>query len=173
MPYLYNQYLREGAGTCRSCRVKVYEPAEEAGGAVMPEEEAAPAGAELPEAIPWDRAQKLAEAIRESTGEEGMVPFAVGDSDPEYFGSLCPRRIRKMKDYVREECDRLENAGGFFYDEYPDRVRLDQACGRILRSMQADAVPEAVDQAEYSRDVIEMLLYQEVMERRRKRCRRE
>ena len=93
--------------------------------------------------------------------------------DYEYMKSVYPGTAKRLIPYIEEECDRLEYTGSVMYDEYPDRVRLDQACGRILRSMQADAVPEAVDQAEYSRDVIEMLLYQEVMERRRKRCRRE
>ena len=90
-------------------------------------------------------------------------PFLMRDQA--YFRNLYPLRIRRMKDYVCEELDRL-GTDSFLSDEYPDRVRMDQARDRIVRKMQQDSVEEIRMYDSFGRDVAETLLYQEILERR-------
>lgn len=88
------------------------------------------------------------------------------EQDMAYFRTLYPSCIRRMRDYVEEECDHLDGPGSLIYDEYPDRVRLGLARDRIFTRMKEDSVPEAVYQEEFARDVAETLLYQEILSRR-------
>lgn len=92
--------------------------------------------------------------------------FSGREEDMVYFRTLYPSCIRRMKDYVEEECDHLDGPGGLIYDEYPDRVRLRLARDRIFARMKEDSVPEAIYQEELARDVAETLLYQEILARR-------
>lgn len=197
MPYLYTRYLREGAGACRSCRAKQWEPAR------LPEEEMPDSGPQagsmeempnsgpqpgpmqqppqqspsdsaeqpphspLPERLPWSRMRELTGSARQERPQEDFVPLGV--QDQEYFRNLYPLRIRRMKDYIREELDRLEGATGMIYDEFPDRVRMDQIRDRVMMRMRADSVEEVLGNESYSQDVVESLLYQEIMERRSRR----
>lgn len=82
--------------------------------------------------------------------------------DQEYFRNLYPLRIRRMKDYIREEIEQLGNES-FLNDEYPDRVRMDRARDRIIRKMEQDSVEEVKRYDAFGRDVVETLLYQEII----------
>ena len=89
--------------------------------------------------------------------------------DQEYFRNLYPLRIRRIKDYVSESVEEQEGFGSGLYDEYPDRAWMDRTRDRILENLRADSVPEVSGNSGWSRDVVETLLYQEILERRSRR----
>lgn len=155
----------------------------------MPTDETEP----MPEPVPGQREQNEPERMpeEEMPEEDGMqmpgneremprVPipgwepedmpeddFSEGTGwDQGYFRPMYPPCIRRMKDYVEEECDRLDGPGSLIYDEYPDRERLRLARDRAFNRMRQDSVPEAIQQESFARDVAETLLYQEILERR-------
>ncbi len=143
MAYLYTRYLRRRAGDCPGCRRKEKEANQETFASARREEEPM---------TDWEQTESKKDFVR----------------DQEYFRGLYPLRIRRMKDYVREELEGMTQPS-FFTDEYPDRVRMDRARDRIFQKMQQDSVEEVLLHGEYSRDVVETLLYQEILEQRSRR----
>lgn len=53
--------------------------------------------------------------------------------DFEYFSMLCPGKLRGIQAEVKAVCDRLDYQGSPIYDEYPDRVAMEQLSRRIAR----------------------------------------
>lgn len=123
------------------------------------------------------------------------VPFSYDDErtermDFEYLKSMYPDLPKRILPYVEEECDRMEYAGSMVYDQYPDKLQLKLMCRRIYDHVRAqerldcvyedtgcDAQKERGKGAqEHSvRDLIEVMLFQELYRRRcdhRRRCRR-
>lgn len=84
--------------------------------------------------------------------------------DFEYMESLYPAEAKKLLPYIEEEGDRLEYEGSVIFDEYPDRLQLRLAAGRVYdrvkgrRDMEADR--------ESLRILIEVMLYHELYRRR-------
>ena len=81
--------------------------------------------------------------------------------DFEYMKSMYPQTAKKVLPYVEDECDRMEYEGSMMYDEYPDQLQLRLMCRR--------------DRDQHLREIIEILLFQELFKRRsdhRKRGRR-
>lgn len=85
---------------------------------------------------------------------------------------------RELQEMVEAECDRMDYDGSMIYDEYPDKLMLRQVCARIHNKYAKDHgfEMEAEDrrQGEDLRDLIGVLLYNEMYRRRcrKKRCRR-
>nr|WP_317283366.1 hypothetical protein [uncultured Sellimonas sp.] len=112
--------------------------------------------------------------------------------DLEYMKSMYPITAKKVLPYVEEECDRMEYEGSMIYDEYPDRLMLYLMSGRIYDRMEEDEKRDMKQEVEENRqmdmqsyrkqkresssmDIIELLLYHEILRRRckyRKQCRR-
>lgn len=132
------------------------------------------AGAEDPETEGADENTSCEEGMPTKVPVPGWEPGDLpeesfggeGEPDRVYFRTMYPSCIRRMRDYVEEECDHLDGPGSLIYDEYPDRVRLRLARDRIFNRMKEDSVPEAIYQEELARDVTETLLYQEILSRR-------
>lgn len=112
--------------------------------------------------------------------------------DVEYMKSMYPMSAKKILPYVEEECDRMEYEGSMIYDEYPDRLLLYLMAGRIYDRMKEGEKKEIAmeiekeqvetqelkrkkkDREETLMDLIQILLYQEIVQRRcrhRRNCR--
>lgn len=112
--------------------------------------------------------------------------------DVEYMKSMYPMSAKKILPYVEEECDRMEYEGSMIYDEYPDRLLLYLMAGRIYDRMKEgekkeiamEIEKEQVETQELKRkkkdreetlvDLVQILLYQEIVQRRcrhRRNCR--
>ena len=112
--------------------------------------------------------------------------------DVEYMKSMYPVSAKKILPYVEEECDRMEYEGSMIYDEYPDRLLLYLMAGRIYDRMKEGEKKEIAmeiekeqvetqdlkrkkrDREETLMDLVQILLYQEIVQRRcrhRRNCR--
>lgn len=122
--------------------------------------------------------------------------------DIEYLRSMYPDIPKRLLPYVEEECDRMEYENSMVYDQYPDKLQLKLMCRRICDNVDrherlsfgdigsgdcacgcsADQNAEGERrqsgnhiEAQSLRDLIEVMLYQEIYRRRcdhRRRCRR-
>ena len=112
--------------------------------------------------------------------------------DVDYMKSIYPMSAKKILPYVEEECDRMEYVGSMIYDEYPDRLLLYMMAGRIYDRMKEGEKKEIAmeiekeqvetqdlkrkkrDREETIMDLVQILLYQEIVQRRcrhRRNCR--
>ena len=122
--------------------------------------------------------------------------------DIEYLRSMYPDIPKRLLPYVEEECDRMEYENSMVYVQYPDKLQLKLMCRRICDNVgrherlsfgdigsgdcacgcSADQNAEGERrqsgnhiEAQSLRDLIEVMLYQEIYRRRcdhRRRCRR-
>ena len=53
--------------------------------------------------------------------------------DLERMKELYPNSAKQVQGIVEDECDQLEYAGSFMFDEYPDRLLLNRLCDRIYQ----------------------------------------
>ena len=130
------------------------------------------------------------------------MPLAYDDDrvermDLEYLKSMYPDVPKRLLPYVEEECDRMEYGNSMMYDEYPDKLQLRLMCSRICENIRKNekilygsgydeaAEAQAKDGAPASerrekhgrgerwlRDLVEVMLYQELYKRRSDRRRR-
>ena len=120
--------------------------------------------------------------------------------DMEYMKSMYPDIPKKILPYVEEECDRSEYENSMIYDEYPDKLQLRMMGSRIYENvlkneklfygteyaemLSAERRKEPMEQdlampslgvgENWLRDMIEVMLYQELYRRRcdHRRCQR-
>lgn len=97
------------------------------------------------------------------------MPLAYDDErmerrDYEYMKSLYPDTAKKVLPYVEEECDRNEYPCSMIYDEYPDRFSLRMMCNRIFD--QGCKSGKTGTREDWLRNLIEVILYQELFKRR-------
>lgn len=97
--------------------------------------------------------------------------------DIEYMRRMYPSAMRKLQDIVEDECDRMEYEGSMMFDEYPDRVRIDTIIKRIYdRSRKTDEPVVETEECRGDdcliRDVIAVMLFNEMYKRRSRRRRR-
>ena len=57
------------------------------------------------------------------------------EKDMERMKELYPREVKRILDMVEEECDKMEYEGSLMFDEYPDRMMLEQITDRIAERM--------------------------------------
>lgn len=92
--------------------------------------------------------------------------------DYEYMKSVYPGTAKRLMPYVEEECDRLEYTGSVMYDEYPDRLQLLLLCRRIYNRAKEDGAKgdgekEGGETGEWLQELIQVMTYQELCQRRR------
>ena len=105
--------------------------------------------------------------------------------DFEYLKSMYPEIAKNVLPYVEEECDRMAYESSMIYDQYPDKLQLRMMCGRIcenikrnkklFRSESMAGISSDTDHGgRWLRDLVEVMLYQELYRRRsgRRRMRR-
>ena len=120
------------------------------------------------------------------------TPFLFDDDktderDYAYLKSAYPEMAKRLLPYVEEECDRMEYKGSMIYDEYPDKLQLRLMSGRIYERVmererfddeeepEVEAEQNRVRSGErrlrrrqnHVRDLIELLLFEELRRRRR------
>ena len=106
------------------------------------------------------------------------MPFVYDDGrreerDIEYMKSLYPDMAKRLLPYVEEECDRMEYQNSMMYDEYPDKLQLRMMCRRVHDNVKKNEWMLNEDgEAEGLRDLLEVLVYEELMRRRRDSRRR-
>lgn len=106
---------------------------------------------------------------------------------------MFPRQSRMIQEYVDEECDKMEYEGSQMFDEYPDQVTFRGIAKRICDKMEMQSIevqnrpprppypgppvpppPRPYPQQEPLRDLVEIILFNEIYRRRCRynRCRR-
>nr|WP_294492430.1 hypothetical protein [uncultured Mediterraneibacter sp.] len=95
------------------------------------------------------------------------VPFSYDDDrterlDFEYLKSMYPDLPKRILPYVEEECDRMEYENSMVYDQYPDKLQLKLMCRRAYENVTG----HEKDLSDDVRDLIEVMLYQELYKRR-------
>ena len=93
--------------------------------------------------------------------------------DFEYMKSMYPMTVKRLLPYVEEECDRMSYEGSMIYDEYPDQLQIRLMCNRIYnRAKQQEPKDDMEMEMQVSRnddglrDIIQILLFQELFRRR-------
>lgn len=116
------------------------------------------------------------------------MPFEYDDErkerqDMEYMKSLYPNAVKRILPFVEDECERMEYEGSMIYDEYPDMLGIRLMCNRICERVEAmDRRDDIEDELEMQqnrwnnrrdiRDIVEVLLLNELMKRRNEHRRR-
>ena len=105
------------------------------------------------------------------------VPLLYNDDrnarrDYDYMKSIYPDTAKRVLPYMEEECDRMEYDGSMMYDEYPDRLQLLLLCRRIYNRAKADETKkdeakEGEETGEWLQNMIQVMTYQELCQRRR------
>ena len=102
------------------------------------------------------------------------IPYAFDEDkiqkrDREYLQSMYPATAKKIFPYIQEECDRQEYEGSMIYDEYPDKLQL---CLMYRSAYEQVMKQEKWEKETYTpeqiREIVEILMYQELIERRGK-----
>lgn len=93
--------------------------------------------------------------------------------DFDYIKQLYPKQAKMMLSLIEEECDKLEYDGSCMFDEYPDRVYLSRLVDKIytnLNTVKQSSVNDgtASDNTDWLKDMTEVLLYNEMLERRKR-----
>lgn len=93
--------------------------------------------------------------------------------DFEYMKSMYPITVKRVLPFVEEECDRMSYEGSMIYDEYPDQLQIRLMCNRIYnRAKQQEPKDDMEMEMQVSRnddglrDIIQILLFQELFRRR-------
>ena len=95
--------------------------------------------------------------------------------DYEYLKSMYPEMAKIILPYVEDECERYEYEESMIYDEYPDKLQLRLMSRRIYDRVQNEAMKKAETgewEDRWTRDIVDLLLFQELMKRRNDRRRR-
>ena len=95
--------------------------------------------------------------------------------DYEYLKSMYPEMAKIILPYVEDECERYEYEEIMIYDEYPDKLQLRLMSRRIYDRVQNEEMKKAETgewEDQWTRDIVDLLLFQELMKRRNDRRRR-
>lgn len=95
--------------------------------------------------------------------------------DYEYLKSMYPEMAKIILPYVEDECERYEYEESMIYDEYPDKLQLRLMSRRIFDRVQNEEMKKAETgewEDRWTRDIVDLLLFQELMKRRNDRRRR-
>lgn len=88
------------------------------------------------------------------------------ETDNTYLKYLYPRITRQISEFVEEECDKMEYEGSLMFDLFPDKTALQIMAAGItteFKKKYPDAYP---DESKLLRDMIEVVLFHEIMYRR-------
>lgn len=57
------------------------------------------------------------------------------EKDMDRMKELYPRSVAGIMEAIEDECDKMEYEGSLMFDEYPDRLMLEQVAERIYRNV--------------------------------------
>ncbi|WP_147335896.1 hypothetical protein, partial [Hungatella hathewayi] len=60
--------------------------------------------------------------------------------DLEYLQGMYPGHMKRIQEYVMAACDRLDYKNSPLYDEFPDRLMVNQVCDSVCRQILEDGV---------------------------------
>ena len=106
-----------------------------------------------------------------NTSPADFAAAAMREEELARMRSYYPESAKRLQEVAEHECQGLDYAGSFIYDEYPDRWML-QRLGREIREL---AFPEAEITAmtgnqDFLNDLALVLLLQEIANRRCRNC---
>ena len=87
--------------------------------------------------------------------------------DLEYLQGMYPGHMKRLQEYVVSACDHLDYKNSPMYDEYPDRIMINQICDSICDQIHRDGVimdemtEEAEDTEQASVDATEQMDWEE------------
>lgn len=100
------------------------------------------------------------------------------EEDDRHFMRMYPESCKKMMLYVKIEIDRMEKADHMMHDKRPDREMIDRMTENAYKEMIRD-MPEMAEEESrqpqgrrFTRDILRLLLLNELFRRRRRRRRR-
>ena len=88
------------------------------------------------------------------------------ETDNSYLKYLYPKITRQISDFVENECDKMEYEGSLMFDLFPDKVALQMMAAGIATQFKKENPDVYPDQPELLRDMIEVVLFHEIMYRR-------
>ena len=116
------------------------------------------------------------------------------EKDMDRMKELYPREVKRILEYVEDECDKMEYEGRLMFDEYPDRLMLEMVVDRIHQKVVDETgdveaeqyrgetafvenrppSPHRTGQNDHLRNLIGVILNNEMYRRRcrHRRCRR-
>jgi hypothetical protein len=100
------------------------------------------------------------------------------EKDMDRMKELYPRSVRHILEQVEEECDKMEYEGSLMFDEYPDRLMIEQIINRIYQNLKGTDKELTAEQYQQKNDdiwnLIGVILNNEMYRRRcrHRRCRR-
>lgn len=101
------------------------------------------------------------------------------ERDMNYVKEMYPKTFAKLQEIVDDECDRQEFAGSMMFDEYPDKIGMMRIRNRVFDRLQLENVScvemsrecQKYPEDEWVKDIIMVLLLNEMCRRRRQRRR--
>lgn len=113
------------------------------------------------------------------------MPYSFDDErterrDYQYLQSLYPDTAKRILPYVEEECDRMEYENSMLYDQFPDKLQLRLLCRRVIKSildnepflLRRKTETGETDMTGTISDLVEVMVYQELYQRRCSRRRK-
>lgn len=110
-----------------------------------------------------------------------IMEYQEEEKDEEYFAGMYGDDCHRMIPYVKKAIDKMEQKGEMIYQEYPEKQMVDRMSEDAYNSMVKD-MPEMSDEMEerqyggrrrFGRDLVRLLLINELLRRRRRRRRRD
>ena len=86
-----------------------------------------------------------------------------GISDRDYFRQMYPEIVKRYIRVITDVLDRIDIRESYIYDEYPDKIRIERLTEIILRLIPL----EKNLNRETQRNLVRVLLIEEVIERRK------
>lgn len=84
--------------------------------------------------------------------------------DLEYFDSLYPKETKKCQVYVEQKLHLLDYEGSAIYDEYPDRLHMENMVDMIYREF-----VKTNDKDLLPKELVRMVTYMEIYKKRHKK----
>lgn len=88
------------------------------------------------------------------------------EQDNTYLKYLYPAISRRISELIEEECDKLEYEGSPLFDDFPDKTFFILLASKIGKTYKEKYPDDTQEEGTLLRDIIEVLLFHEVMYRR-------
>ena len=88
------------------------------------------------------------------------------ETDNTYLKYLYPKITRQISEFVEEECDKMEYEGSLMFDLFPDKTALQLMAAGITEEFKKKYPDAYPDEGTLLRDMIEVVLFHEIMYRR-------
>lgn len=96
----------------------------------------------------------------------GTVKLWEMETDNTYLKYLYPKITRQISEFVEEECDKMEYEGSLMFDLFPDKTALRIMSAGITEEFKKKYPDAYPDEGSLLRDMIEVVLFHEIMYRR-------